>query len=1660
VVEAHFQTENLGWNTDDFLILGEDGSQTRRKLVGQVKRTFSVRATDDECKKAIQDYWKDFNNRQLFARDKDRFVLVTLRGTNTLLDHFSGLLDCARAATDEAEFTRRLAVPGFISAKSIQYRDEIQTIVSEIEGRIVNDVDLWPFLRLLHVVSLDLNTATGQTEAMINTLLAYTTKEQDAVGAASASWNSLLKLVGEGMPQARSFSRNDLPSDLLQRHSPVGGPEQRVLQTLKDHSTFILDGIRSTIGDDLHLGRVGLVNQIIQQLESTQIVLVSGAAGNGKSGVAKDVVSILGADEFAFSFRAEELARAHFDETLERSQIGANAAALGAILAGQGRKLLLVESVERLLEKSTRDAFTDLLTLAAKDRAWRIILTCRDYSLDLVRDCFLESARVSHSVVTVPPLDDTELAEVEAVNPALKRPLGNSTLRGLLRNPYILDKARQISWSEHQPLPQSEREFRALFWKDIVRVDASAAGGMPRRREEAFVKIALKRAQALTLYAASGELDPEAVDALRNDSLIVSSSQNRILVAPAHDVLEDWAIIQWIDEQHAALHGSAKELSATLGTYPAIRRTYRKWVSELMEREAPAADRLLQAVLQDGSLSSQFRDDTFVSLLRSPESPAFLERHRAEFFANDKELLRRVIHLLRVACVTSPLWLKNSKAHASLFNVPDGPAWPCVLQLIEANLGLFDKADCPLLLGLLEDWARGVSWYQPYPQGAKSVAAIAHWLLPHLDSYSSREEQKKTLGVIAKIPNGDRERFATLLAAKNDDDKRDRMGEDFREIIFEGFEGTPAARDMPDETIAACGDYLLCSEADLKRQRTYGGSLELETLFGIKENRSNDFFPASALRGPFLALLEYHFQKGLDFLISVFNQSADWYANPRVRSDRVEPPFEVKVDFSDAAPRPQWCNDRLWKLYRGTSVGPSVLQSILMALERWLLDLGQTQPQQLDSILLQILKRTDSAALSAVVASVATAYPQFSGESLLVLLQTPQFIILDRSRLVGESQAPSSISDLFPQIRADNKIYDAERKEADKRQHRREDLEAAVLKLQFGPLAPRVHKILDAYKAQMPPVDEQTEDDQLWRLSIHRMDLRQYSSKADTVKPEATSKDQTGSTDDRQVVRFDLKPPEQDIRKIVDESALEFATMNARLGLQMWGLKTYERSGDAAYDPGKWRERLQQARDYVVKHGRDDESDLARNGPGLVAAVCARDHYSEMKDEERDWCIRIICSEVEREGNNWEQFARLQRNHMSADRPCARVLPMLLGQTLTGKQIRRVRKAFVCALTHAIDEVRTYAAWGIGNYLWAIDRDLALRCVNALAMEATIVQQAVDEDKGRIYVERKQIDAIEEGAALRMRKLFFATDAIDGDSYKNMRPDGWFGADADGRILAILLQAPSESLAIEGFRRLASTLVAWWDADDETERGRGKNRQERNHDTETALTELIENFLLRTSAAAAESILQPILGVLDRHTRETRWIIQGLVAVEDRQPNTSQFWSLWRLFAERVRQAKWLPSIDEEHADGSEVMSAIFLTSGWKDHVRDWSSLQGYADNVHSLFNDLPVSSRVLDDYVRFLYHIGAQELPGAFVRIAKHYFHTGSAPALKSNTVYMLEILLRRHVYGRPLELKRNVELRDAILLLLDVLIEHGSSAAFRMRDDFVTPMGGEESS
>ena len=217
---------------------------------------------------------------------------------------------------------------------------------------------------------------------------------------------------------------------------------------------------------------------------------------------------------------------------------------------------------------------------------------------------------------------------------------------------------------------------------------------------------------------------------------------------------------------------------------------------------------------------------------------------------------------------------------------------------------------------------------------------------------------------------------------------------------------------------------------------------------------------------------------------------------------------------------------------------------------------------------------------------------------------------------------------------------------------------------------------------------------------------------------------------------------------------------------------------------------------------------------------------------------------------------------------------------------------------------------------------------------------------------------------------------------------------------------------------------------------------------------LSQDFVMRTSAESAKSILEPILCAIDRHPREIHWIVQGLTAIEDRRPNTPQYWYLWEIFANGVRRAKWVARLNNEHPIGGEMLSAVFLTSWWKDNVRHWRSLEGYAHHVHALFETLPPSSIVLDDYARFLYHIGERSLPEAFARVASSLKH-GDVQAMlqKTNTVFLLEVLLQRHVYGRPLELKRDRAIREAVLFLLDTLVENGSAAAYRMRDDFVMP-------
>ncbi len=140
--------------------------------------------------------------------------------------------------------------------------------------------------------------------------------------------------------------------------------------------------------------------------------------------------------------------------------------------------------------------------------------------------------------------------------------------------------------------------------------------------------------------------------------------------------------------------------------------------------------------------------------------------------------------------------------------------------------------------------------------------------------------------------------------------------------------------------------------------------------------------------------------------------------------------------------------------------------------------------------------------------------------------------------------------------------------------------------------------------------------------------------------------------------------------------------------------------------------------------------------------------------------------------------------------------------------------------------------------------------------------------------------------------------------------------------------------------------------------------------------------------------------------------------------------------------------------DRRKQLNTIFLGSGiWKEDIRHWKSLEGNNWRLDKFFELLAPSPAVLGAYCRFLYQIGEVSMPNAFVLISKKLSQSDYKYMFSyKNTVFYLEALLRRYVYGHPGLIKSDILIRTSVLHLLDELVEFGSSAAYRMRDDFVT--------
>jgi len=329
-----------------------------------------------------------------------------------------------------------------------------------------------------------------------------------------------------------------------------------------------------------------------------------------------------------------------------------------------------------------------------------------------------------------------------------------------------------------------------------------------------------------------------------------------------------------------------------------------------------------------------------------------------------------------------------------------------------------------------------------------------------------------------------------------------------------------------------------------------------------------------------------------------------------------------------------------------------------------------------------------------------------------------------------------------------------------------------------------------------------------------------------------------------------------------------------------------------------------------------------------------------------------------------------------------------------------------------------------------------------------------DTEDQKPYGERREHEDLERSIVPTVREAIVKGGNDTKVELTGLDLERWTGRTACKSILTLLRRCPTDALARQVHEQAVHNLVKWWGRDRGVDQHENRSDFEFEHDAVSH----VAAFVLKSSGEQAIEICAPLVQLVERDSRELAQFLERLILAEDHLNGTSPFWAVWQQIADAVARSRWVANLgrggdDHEH----ELLRALFLGIPWRDGIRHWRRLDGATHRLDRLFLSLPFAPVVLQAYSRYLHTVGGQSLPQAFVLIAQQMKSGPDGPRLITSTAtFFLEAVLRRYVYGEPLRAKSDPPVREAILFILDALVEAGSSAAYKMRDDFVTPLAG----
>lgn len=1637
LVEVALQVTNRGYQTDDLLVIAKSVKGEHRLLI-QAKHDISFTVGNDIFKEVINSFWKDFNNSSIFDKTKDKLVIAKNGLTKDERNHLKSLFNWA---LNHATATDFISEVNRIKAKKEQL-DVFREVLQEANNNTaLSDEEIWMFLKCVDVLEYDfLNEGSVDLAYFLN--LIKLSKSKNSIATDKDIWDSIYSYVAilnkdGGSATLDSIKDKDffLNFDITQL-----SPYFKAVEKLQSDGIEILRPIKTSIGkgeNKFHLPRTEAREQILDSISNYQLTIVTGKPGVGKSAEVKEVLQKDFPNASIFVFRADQFNKPTIANVFSSQGVNETIQDIFSCISLIPEKIIFIDSLEKLLEADTECAFKQLLSLLKEHPEIRIIAASRKYAIDLIALKF-GIDKNDAKIIDIPVLDEAELKLVSEKFPQLNSVLKNDKVKKLLQSPKYLDfSILAISKTDDDYANVSLIEFKDKLWNSLVVDSANTKNGLPIKREATFMEIAVKRAREMKLFTKADKSDAEAIVCLENDEIVFQENQNR-KYSPTHDILEDWALVKYISSMFEE-YPKPKDLFSNLGNEPAIRRAFRLWVEDYLIDESSKINELIKAAILDQTIDKYWADELLVAIFKSENSNTFFTAFETELLDNNAAFFNRCLHIIRTCCKES-----DQKVNNINLLLPIGSGWTEALCFIQKHINKLDVIRLSII-NLLTDWHyRLLFQYKAIEKEELEAAKIIvlHYIKEIENGQEFWEEKnannksKDLIEILLDLVEISKEEIKQLVikAFANKEDRESwRLNSFYKNVIDKCLSGIGHQRlikELPELIVEIAWKnwkYVPPKEADFPDEVRFLArhSLRDEECWGIKDRHS--FFPSGIYKTPVYNLLFIHPIIGLKFIVDFINYSVEFYVN--ADCDYKHQISQIEIELNDGTVIKQWAAWELWAAYRGSSVTCYALESLLMSLEKFLLETANRKTdvskKNLKFIFDYVLKNSNNVALLAVLTSTAIAYPEEVGEAMLPLLAVREFFEWDLNRALRESSTLSPM---------DNHISFAqeERWESNQLPHRKKyqrGLSDFIINYQFniGKLNLQIHALFDKFQTKLK------DDDVVWKKQLNEIDIRKWEAQPY----------------DEKLGGFVVQPKyEKDVADFMASNQDYYEAQNEALTYSGLISKAYEKKEIIGY--GKWEE-------CYNHYFNVEELDFLYNRPVTLAIIGLNNFSNNISDEQKNWCIEtLLKSIIAILQDAFDRNFGLSKEFNLMEKEIALSSFHLLMQNMDSEEDKNeiialmIYMLFAPFSDHEIDKITEYIRETFFRYYPNEAKRVWFGLIKYSSYKKANSKFYGHQDENSLKAAQEKEEEFVQQISLN-KKI-----EIDFSEINLEKGEGTLLA----RAFIITPYNTIDKDFVSFIKHFISLLVGDLQQEEDYSYNRNKRGRQIHYDLVLDAEFYLAELLLKANSDFAKSVLDLVIDpiyqldldsirgrndLFEFSSKIPEYVIHKLddIVANSNDENLNKrlianFWALWQHFFDKIKTS------------GKQYfLSTLFLDIKWKETASHWIPLENRREFYQSMVKDL--GKHKTTSILNVFSTIGEKTfLPESISWLVEIF---NSDVITTTSLLYpSAERMIKRLFYNHISKIKNDKNLIEDYIWILNRMVDFGSSEAYLFRENVIT--------